>query len=122
MELPYEQEAMHGCRMPDGLTQWEQYAYLSIRFLYRQYRAGAIDCDTVAAEKRKIAAAARRAKEEAEFQKKMTASTVDLWRTIEAAGSKYAKDPTPEHAAAFYKAVYGVGRKHGRLEELETAP
>lgn len=116
MELPYEREAMHGCRMPDGLAQWEQYVYLSLRHLYQQYRAGAIDRDTAKAEKQKIEAAARRAKEETEFSEKMTASTIDLWRTIEAAGCEYAKNPTIEHADALYRAVYRVGRKHGRLE------
>ncbi len=119
MELEYEQAAREGRRMPEGLKPWAQYAYLCLRNLYRQYRAGAIDRDTVAAERLKILKAARDAEDWAVFQDKLCASSVALWRRIEAAGQAYARERTLEQADAFYEAVYQVGVGHGRLERTE---
>lgn len=121
MEVSYEEAARLGGRMPTGLRQWEQYAYLCLRNLYWQYRDGAIDRDTVEVEKRKIMGAARRAENQAVFQDKLCASTTELWRRIEAAGTAYAQERTLEHADAFYEAVYRVGAGHGRLRGREKA-
>lgn len=99
--------------MPEGLKPWEQSAYISLRGLYRQYRAGAIDRETAAAEKQKIFKAAQDAESMEAFRDKLARSTVTLWREIEAAGSAYAKEPTLETADDFYRAVYRVRRKAG---------
>ncbi|HCA29770.1 MAG TPA: hypothetical protein DEP23_09490 [Ruminococcaceae bacterium] len=40
--------------MPDGLTQPEQWLYLSLRALYREYRSGAVSKEQAAQEKRAI--------------------------------------------------------------------
>lgn len=116
MQLPYEREAMNGNAMPEGLCLWQQYIFLSLRILYQQYRAGAINRDTAIAEKRLLEKTARDAESQSASVDKLVLSTKDLWKSIELAGSTYAKNPTIENADAFYKAVYGVGRKHNRLE------
>lgn len=122
MQFPYEQEAMNGYEMPDGLNLWQQHIYLSLRSLYQQYRSGAIDRKTAIVEKRMLEKAAIEASRHAEFQDRMTASTAELWRRIEAAGTAYAKERTLEHADAFYEAVYRVGAGHGRLRGREGRP
>lgn len=109
--------AADGGPIPDELKPWEQNAYIALRGLYRQYRAGVVNRETAAAEKRKIAKAARDAERMEAFRDKLAQSTVTLWREIEAAGSAYAKEPTLENADAFYRAVYRVRRKTG-VEEL----
>lgn len=111
--------AADGGPIPDGLKQWEQNAYIALRGLYQQYRAGAIDRETAAAEKRKIFKAARDAESMEAFWDKLAQSTVTLWREIEAAASAYAKEPTLENADAFYQAVYRVRRKTGVEEMLD---
>lgn len=109
--------AAKGGPIPENLKQWEQNAYIALRWLYRQYRAGVIDRETATAEKRKIVKAALDAESMEAFRDKLAKSTVTLWREIEASGSAYAKEPTLENADDFYRAVYRVRRKAG-VEEV----
>lgn len=109
--------AADGGPIPDELKQWEQNAYIALRGLYRQYRAGTLDLETATAEKRKIIKAAQDAESLEAFRDKLARSTATLWREIEAAGSAFAKEPTLENADAFYQAVYRVRRKAG-VEKL----
>lgn len=115
--FPWEQGAMGGEELPEGLSLPDQMAYISLRGLYRQYRSGVLDRETAAAEKRKIVKAARDAETMEAFRDKLARSTVTLWKEIEAAGNAYAREPTLETADAFYQAVYRVRRKAG-VEEV----
>ena len=35
--FPWEREAMQGAEMPDGLSMYDQMAYISLRTLYHDY-------------------------------------------------------------------------------------
>lgn len=113
MQFEFEEQAMSGFPIPDGLKQWEQNAYIALRGLYQQYRLGVIDRETATADKRMIVKAAQEAESLEAFRRKLAQSTAMLWKEIEAAGSMYAKVPTLENADAFYQAVYHVKRKTG---------
>lgn len=55
MDFPtLERMAAHLEPLPKGLDTVEQAAFLSLRALYREFRAGAIDRDTAKAEKHAI--------------------------------------------------------------------
>lgn len=49
-----ERGAMKSEPMPDNLTMPEQWLYLSLRILYREYRSGAIEKKQARQEKRKL--------------------------------------------------------------------
>lgn len=49
-----ERSAMKSEPMPDNLTMPEQWLYLSLRILYREYRSGAIEKKQARQEKRKL--------------------------------------------------------------------
>lgn len=118
MQFEFEKQAMSGFPLPDGLKQWEQNAYIALRGLYQQYRAGAVDRESATADKRKIVKAARDAERMEAFRDMLAQSTVTLWREIEAMGNTYAKNPTLENAEAFYRAVYQQKQKTGVDEML----
>lgn len=113
MQFEFEEQAMSGFPLPDGLKQWEQNAYIALRGLYQQYRAGVVDRETATADKQMIVKAARDAESMEAFRSKLAQSTATLWKEIEAAGSTFAKEPTLENMDAFYQAVYHVKRKMG---------
>lgn len=113
MQFCFEKEAMNGLPIPDGLKQWEQNAYIALRGLYQQYRAGVIDRETAIADKQMIVKAAQGAESMEAFRSKLAQSTATLWKEIEAAGNAYGTNPTLENADAFYQAVYHVRRKTG---------
>lgn len=117
IKFEFEKQAMSGLPVPDGLQQWEQNAYIALRGLYQQYRAGVVDRETATADKRMIVKAAQDAERMEAFRSKLAQSTATLWKEIEAAGSTFAKEPTLENMDAFYQAVYHVRRKTG-VDEL----
>lgn len=43
------------------------------------------------------------------FERECRQCAVRLWREVEGAGNRYAKERTLEHADGLYRAVYGVG-------------
>lgn len=52
--FPFEQIAISGGEMPDGLTGPEQRFFLGLRALYHQKRVGIITRETAVAEKKKL--------------------------------------------------------------------
>lgn len=52
--FPFEQVAIAGGEMPDGLTGPEQRLFLGLRALYRQKRIGIITLEVAVAEKKKL--------------------------------------------------------------------
>ena len=69
--FPWEREAMQGAEMPDGLSMYDQMAYISLRTLYHDYHEKRMDRATASAEKRRIFGAWDRAKRTAEFERKL---------------------------------------------------
>lgn len=52
--LPYEQAAIRGDEMPDGLDYPDQVMFLNLRMLYAQKRMNIIDRETAVREKKKL--------------------------------------------------------------------
>jgi hypothetical protein len=52
--LPWENDAMAGLEMPNGLSYPDQILYLGLRMLYAQYFKKAIDRETATKEKKKL--------------------------------------------------------------------
>ena len=48
--FPWEREAMQGAEMPDGLSMYDQMAYISLRTLYHDYHEKRMDRATASAE------------------------------------------------------------------------
>ncbi len=92
--LPYEELAMQGEPMPDGLNAAEQLMYLSLRMLYSQHKSGYISRELAMQEKRKIASEFKR--NEALF--KMNDYHIELINRTELAIWRYRKNRTLENA------------------------
>ena len=105
--FPWEREAMKGAEMPDGLSLYDQMAYISLRTLYCDYR-----------EKRCIFGAWNKAKRMAEFERKQTFFRVRLYKDTEGAKTAVRKDPSPENAIRLCNVLDGLER----YRPEETAP
>lgn len=102
-----EELAMKGEPMPEGCSTAEQLLFLKFRYLYASAALGVIDAEQGRREKFYILGA---------YEKDMAAlrqwlHTAQLWKRIEDAGTRYAKERTTEHADAFFEAVYGMRPK-----------
>lgn len=105
--LPYEQAAMRGDPMPEGLKSYDALMFQNLSMLYERKRRGMIDRATAVREKRFLLDAYRIDK----FGDEVMQDSVRLWRGIEAAASAYRLAPSIETADALIKAIYKVGRK-----------
>lgn len=108
--FPWEREAMQGAEMPDGLPLCDQMAYLSLRTLYHDYHERRLDRATASAEKQRIVSAWRRAKDAAEFQRKLAFFSARVFRDTEAAKTAVRKDPSPENAVRLCNVMDGLER------------
>ena len=87
--FPWEQAAMHGDDMPDGLCVYEQAAFQAVRGLYRSYHEKAIDREAAGKEKQKIRKALDAEIENAKFQDGLAKHRADMFKRVEAANSAY---------------------------------
>lgn len=96
--FPWEQAAMHGDDMPDGLCVYEQAAFRALRWLYRSYHEKAIDRETAGKEKQKIRKALDAEIENAKFQDGLAKHRSEMFKRVEAANSAYrlSSNHTPE--------------------------
>ena len=92
--LPWEQQAIRGDEMPDGLGYADQILYLCLRMLYAQKKLGVIDRDTAILEKKKLLDEYRCY----DFQQKMGDEWVQVIKDTELARAAFRKDPTIENA------------------------
>ena len=104
MVYPYEQAAIRGDEIPEGLDMAGVWMFLALRNLYKAIRDGLIDREQGKREKRKLENQFRVLEADVRFYK----SHRDFWARIEAAGTAYNKDRTLENADRFYKCVYGI--------------
>lgn len=103
--LPWEQQAIRGDEMPDGLGYADQILYLCLRMLYAQKKLGVIDRDTAILEKKKLLDEYRCY----DFQQKMGDEWVQVIKDTELARAAFRKDPTIENA---WKLIHIIeGRK-----------
>lgn len=116
--FPWEREAMRGAEMPDGLSLYDQMAYLSLRTLYHDYHEKRLDRATASVEKRQIVGAWQRAKDTAEFQRKLAFFSARVFKDTEAAKTAVRKNPSPENAIQLCNVMDGLER----YRPEETAP
>lgn len=90
--------------MPDDLNSAEILYFVTMRTLSADYRQKRISAETARMEGYQ----ARRAFERNNFNLRLNQHSADLWRGIEATGTRYAKERTIEAADAFYNTVYGL--------------
>lgn len=104
--------------MPDGLNAAEILYFVTMRSLSADFRAKRISAETARTE----GLAARRAFEQNNFGCRLSQHSADLWRGIEATGSRFAKERTLEAADEFYRTVYGLKKNWGinMKEELKN--
>ena len=96
--FPWEQAAMHGDDMPDGLCVYEQAAFQAVRCLYKSYHEKTIDREAAGKEKRKIRKALDVEVENAKFQDGLAKRRSEMFKRIESANSAYrlSDNHTPE--------------------------
>lgn len=104
--LPWEQQAIRGEEMPDGLRYAEQILYLCLRMLYAQKKLGIIDRDTAILEKKKLLDEYQCY----DFQQKMGDEWVSVIKETELARATFRKDPTIENAEALVEIIEGRRR------------
>lgn len=106
--FPWEQAAMRGDEMPDGLPLPDQMAYTAMRNIYDAYHKKTINRDTAAAEKRKVRKEYEQSVKEVNFQKKLAYFRSELSRKTEIASTDFRKNPTIEGAIRIVKIVDGI--------------
>ena len=106
--FPWEREAMQGAGMPDGLSMYDQMAYISLRTLYHDYHEKRMDRATASAEKRRIFGAWDRAKRTAEIERKLAFFHARLYKDTEMAKTAVRKDPSPENAIRLCNVLDGL--------------
>lgn len=108
--FPWEREAMQGAEMPDGLSIHDQMAYISLRTLYHDYHEKRLDRAMASAEKWRIVGAWQRAKDTAEFQRKLAFFSARVFKDTEAAKTAVRKNPSPENAIRLCNVIDGLER------------
>jgi len=108
--FPWEREAMQGAEMPDGLSLYDQMAYLSLRTLYHDYHEKRLDRKTASAEKRRIFGAWDKAKRTAEFERRLAFFQARVYKDSEGAKTAVRKDPSPENALRLCNVLDGLER------------
>ena len=101
--LPWEQQAIRGEEMPDGLRYAEQILYMCLRMLYAQKKLGIIDRDTAVLEKKKLLDEYQCY----DFQQKMGDEWVAVIKETELARAQFRKEPTVENAWKLIDVIEG---------------
>lgn len=109
--FPWEQSAMRGEDMPDGLSLADRMAYTTLRNIYWSYREKRMTREQAAAEKRKLRQEWERAKQEEAYDRKLTEYHARQIKAQETAISACRKDPTPENAIRLCDVVDGLERR-----------
>lgn len=109
--FPWEQDAMRGDSMPEGLPLCDQAAYQAMRYLYALYCRGGIPREDAAAEKGRIRGEYEIRKKQFQAVREGQTERAQFWKAIEAAANRFGRERTLENAEAFLEAVYGAGLK-----------
>jgi hypothetical protein len=99
----WEQQAIRGEEIPTGLEYPDQVLFLSLRMLYAQKRAGAIDRETAISEKKKLLDQYRIYK----FRDDMEKQWVRMVKDTEILRAEYRKNPTVDNGMKLIAAIEG---------------
>lgn len=109
--FPWEQSAIRGEEIPQGLEYPEQILYLSLRMLYAQKRMGIIDRDTAVAEKKKLLDEYR----VYQFREQMGEQWVQVIKDTDLARAEYRKNPTIENANKLVAIIEGKNTHEAKI-------
>lgn len=101
--LPWEQDAIRGDEMPNGLEYPDQILFLQLRMLYAQKRMGIIDRDTAIREKKKLLDEYR----VYQYREKMGEQWVQVIKETDLARAEFKKNPTVENAQKLVAIIEG---------------
>ena len=118
MKYPYEEAAMRGEEMPDGLVLPQQLHFQALRLLYKNLHSGVIDRKTAVTEKKKMDHPLDVEMNRKKYEDIMYRFHSTLKKNIEGAANEYAKNRTPENADKMYEVIYGM--KLTNLAEVEN--
>lgn len=104
----WEQAAMRGDPMPDGLPLEEQLAFQALAHLYARFRLHKITREAGREEKGKILSELERNRRRVHTQENLVRCSVEMVRAVESAANTYAGERTVEHADRLYEALYRV--------------
>ena len=108
MKYPYEEAAMRGEEMPDGLVLPQQLHFQALRLLYKNLHSGVIDRKTAVTEKRKLDHPLDVEMNRKKWEEIMYRFHSDLMKNVEGAANAYAKNRTIENADKMYEVIYGM--------------
>ena len=106
---PYEQAAMLGGEMPEGLELVDQLIFLCLRSLYAQRRRGEIDRETGSREKMRLCYQRDLLGRKLMMGERTVRRSAEMLKAVELAANAYARERTLENADRMYQALYGVG-------------
>jgi hypothetical protein len=101
--LPWENAAIRGDEMPDGLEYPDQILFLQLRMLYSQKRQGIIDRDTAIREKKKLLDEYKLY----QFRDSMEKEWVEIIKLTELARADFRKEPTVENGMKLVQIIEG---------------
>lgn len=107
--LPYEQAAIRGDEMPDGLDYPDQVMFLNLRMLYAQKRMNIIDRETAVREKKKLLDEYR----VYQFNWNMGTEWTAVIKVTELARAECRKNPSPENTMKLIEII-----EERRLSEI----
>jgi len=107
--FPWEQGAMHGAELPDGLSLPDQMAYTTLRNIYWLHRERRLSREQAAVEKNKLRREWEKAVASEKFDRELTERHVRQIKAQEAAVCVCRKSPTPENALRLCDVVDGLG-------------
>lgn len=109
----WEQQAINGEPLPDGLGYAEKVLYIGLRSLYFQVRNKFIPRETAIIEKKKLLEDFRLNK----FNEEMFEEDSKIWAKISGPVIEYTNEPSIEKADKILELLYGVKRKGGNRHE-----
>jgi hypothetical protein len=101
--LPWEQSAIRGDEIPDGLDYPDQVLYLNLRTLYAQKRMGIIDRDTAITEKKKLLDEYK----VYQFNWSMAEEWTEIIKLTELARAEFRKNPSIENGFRLVEIIEG---------------
>lgn len=113
--LPYEQAAMRGDPMPEGLKSCDCTMFQNLSLLYQRYRKGMIDREQAIKEKKTLLDAYRAEK----FGYSVLEENIEITKRLESAAAEYVYNPCVETADKMYRAFYGIDRNQKPRLTLE---
>lgn len=110
-KLPYEDAAMRGAPLPEGLDLTDAAVYVALRGLYAFHQLGMMDRKEAAAEKQRLKKLRDDTRRQQQFERDIAQKRWEVIKATEAARSRFRLDPTIEHEFDLCAAIDGMKRR-----------